>query len=66
MKVDIVVVYIQRYERGHEVDFVPPITGIHLAAITPQTLPYRVRKVIPLIPTRKSKGKKNFDSIRRQ
>jgi len=35
MKIDIVVVYIQRYERGHEVDFVPPITGIHLAAITP-------------------------------
>jgi radical SAM superfamily enzyme YgiQ (UPF0313 family) len=35
MKVDIIVVYIQRYERGHEVDFVPPITGIHLAAITP-------------------------------
>ena len=35
MKIDIIVVYIQRYERGHEVDFVPPITGIHLAAITP-------------------------------
>src|SRR5262245_51576250 len=35
MKVDIVVVYIPRYQRGHEVDFVPPITGIHLAAITP-------------------------------
>jgi len=25
----------QRYEFGHEKDFVPPITGIHLAAITP-------------------------------
>ncbi len=35
MRIDIIVVYIQRYERGHEVDFVPPITGIHLAAITP-------------------------------
>jgi len=35
VKIDIIVVYIQRYERGHEVDFVPPITGIHLAAITP-------------------------------
>lgn len=35
MKIEIIVVYIQRYERGHEVDFVPPITGIHLAAITP-------------------------------
>ena len=38
MKIDIIVVYIQRYERGHEVDFVPPITGIHLAAITPPAL----------------------------
>lgn len=35
MKIDIIVVYIQRYARGHEVDFVPPITGIHLAAVTP-------------------------------
>src|SRR5215218_7848488 len=35
VKIDIIVVYIQRYERGHEIDFVPPITGIHLAAITP-------------------------------
>jgi hypothetical protein len=35
VKIDIIVVYIRRYERGHEVDFVPPITGIHLAAITP-------------------------------
>jgi radical SAM superfamily enzyme YgiQ (UPF0313 family) len=35
MKVDIVVVYIHRYRRGHEVHFVPPITGIHLAALTP-------------------------------
>ncbi len=36
MKIDIIVAYIQRYEFGHEKDFVPPITGIHLAAITPQ------------------------------
>lgn len=36
MKIDIIVAYIQRYERGHEKDFVPPITGIQLAAITPQ------------------------------
>jgi radical SAM superfamily enzyme YgiQ (UPF0313 family) len=35
VKIDIIVVYIRRYERGHEVDFVPPITGIHLAALTP-------------------------------
>ncbi len=39
--VDIVVVYMPRYRRGHEADFVPPITGIHLAAITPPG--YRVR-----------------------
>lgn len=42
MKIDIVVVYIQRYERGHEIDFVPPITGIHLAAITPPRHDVRV------------------------
>lgn len=35
MKIDIIIAYIQRYEMGHEKDFVPPITGIHLAAITP-------------------------------
>jgi len=42
MKVDIIVVYIQRYARGHEFDFVPPITGIHLAAITPPRHQVRV------------------------
>ena len=42
MKIDIIVVYMQRYERGHEVDFVPPITGIHLAAITPERYEVRV------------------------
>jgi len=36
MKLDIIVVYIQRYERGHEVNFVPSLTGIYLAAITPK------------------------------
>lgn len=35
MKIDIVLVYIPRYKFGHEQDFVPPITGIHLAALTP-------------------------------
>ena len=29
MRIDIIVVYVQRYQYGHEVDFVPPITGIH-------------------------------------
>jgi radical SAM superfamily enzyme YgiQ (UPF0313 family) len=35
MKIDIILAYIQRYRYGHEKDFVPSITGIHLAAITP-------------------------------
>ena len=42
MKVEIIVVYVQRYTRGHEFDFVPPITGIHLAAITPEGYEVRV------------------------
>lgn len=42
MKIDIIVAYIQRYEFGHEKDFVPPITGIHLAAITPNEHEVRV------------------------
>lgn len=42
MKIDIIVVYRQRYRRGHEVDFVPPISGIHLAALTPRHHQVRV------------------------
>lgn len=34
MKIDIIVSYEQRYVRGHEKDFVPLITGIHLEALT--------------------------------
>ncbi len=34
MKIDIIIAYEQRYIRGHEKDFVPPITGIYLAALT--------------------------------
>ena len=34
MRVRIIVSYVPRYRRGHEWDFVPPITGIHLAALT--------------------------------
>src|ERR1700690_4462737 len=41
--VDIVVVNVPRSRAGHEVDFVPPITGIHLAAITPPG--HRVRVI---------------------
>jgi radical SAM superfamily enzyme YgiQ (UPF0313 family) len=35
MNIDIIVVYIPRYRQGHEIHFVPPVTGIHLAALTP-------------------------------
>lgn len=42
MKIDIIVVYVQRYKYGHEKDFVPPITGIHLASITPPQHSVRV------------------------
>ncbi len=35
MKIRIIVSYVPRYRDGHRLDFVPPITGIHLAAITP-------------------------------
>ena len=35
MKIDIIVVYMKRYIKGHEYNFVPPVTGIHLAALTP-------------------------------
>ncbi|MBE7173223.1 MAG: B12-binding domain-containing radical SAM protein [Williamsia sp.] len=42
MKIDIVIAYMQRYEFGHEKDFVPPITGIHLAALTPAIHSVRV------------------------
>jgi radical SAM superfamily enzyme YgiQ (UPF0313 family) len=42
MKIDIVVVYTPRYRMGHEMNFVPPITGIHLAALTSQDHDVRV------------------------
>lgn len=42
MKIDIIVVYINRYIYGHEKHFVPPITGIHLAALTPPEHSVRV------------------------
>jgi radical SAM superfamily enzyme YgiQ (UPF0313 family) len=35
MKIDIIIVYVNRYIYGHEKHFVSPITGIHLAALTP-------------------------------
>lgn len=35
MKIRIVVSYVPRYRAGHAFHFVPPITGIHLAALTP-------------------------------
>jgi hypothetical protein len=42
VKIDVIVVYIQRYSRGHEIDFVASLTGIHLAAITPNPHEARV------------------------
>ncbi len=35
MKLRIIVCYVPRYRRGHLFDFVPPVTGIHLAALAP-------------------------------
>ena len=35
MRVRIIVAYVPRYRRGHRWHFVPPVTGIHLAALTP-------------------------------
>ncbi len=42
MKIDIIVAYIPRYKFGHEKNFVPPITGIHLAALFSQRHNVRV------------------------
>lgn len=42
MKIDILVVYQPRYNQGHEMNFVPPTTGIHLAALTPADHQVRV------------------------
>ena len=36
MKVRIVVNYTSRYRRGHRWNFVPPVTGMHLAALVPR------------------------------
>lgn len=41
MRLDLLITYMPRYAHGHEVNFVPPITGIHLAALTPAR--HRVR-----------------------
>ena len=35
MKIRIIIAYEPRYRRGHRWQFVPPITGIHLAGLTP-------------------------------
>lgn len=40
--IEIVIVYSPHYRHGHEADFVPPITGIHLAALTPPEYAVRV------------------------
>ncbi|MGB8511149.1 MAG: radical SAM protein [Pyrinomonadaceae bacterium] len=50
MNIDIIVVYIPRYQQGHEIHFVPPVTGIHLAALTPARHNVRVihQQVVPV------------------
>ena len=35
MKIRVVVSYVPRYRRGHGTHFVPPLTGMHLAALVP-------------------------------
>ena len=35
MRIRIIVSYVPRYRRGHRFDFVPPVTGIHLAGLVP-------------------------------
>lgn len=42
MKIDIIIAHVSRYPKGHEAHFVPPITGIHLAALTPRRHEVRV------------------------
>lgn len=36
MKIRIVVSYVPRYRQGHRFHFVPPVTGMHMAALTPR------------------------------
>jgi len=50
MRIDIIVAYVPRYRKGHLRTFVPPITGIHLAALTPPKHEVRVihQKVEPV------------------
>ncbi len=42
MKIDIVIAYVPRYVQGDEAHFVPPLTGIHMAGITPSHHEVRV------------------------
>lgn len=42
MKIDLIVVYVPRYRFGQEKTFVSPLTGIHLAALTPSRHTVRV------------------------
>ena len=52
MRIDIIVTYIPRYRFGHEANFVPPITGIHLAALTPPEHVVRVfHQQVDALPT---------------
>lgn len=42
MRIDLIVVYVPRYRFGHEKNFVPPLSGIYLAALTPPEHEVRV------------------------
>jgi radical SAM superfamily enzyme YgiQ (UPF0313 family) len=55
-KIEIVVVYDDRYLSGHERAFVPPLTGMHLAALVGERAEVSLRheKVRPLDPSRPS------------
>ena len=54
MKIRIVVSYVPRYRRGHTFHFVPPITGIHLAALTPPEhevdVVHEQTRAVPIVP----------------
>ena len=52
MKVHVVVVYSDRYNRGHEKAFVPPLTGMHLAALVGEDVEVALthEKIRPLDP----------------
>jgi len=53
-KIEIVIVYEDRYRKGHEKAFVPPLTGMHLAALVGERAEVVLRheKIRPMDPDR--------------